>query len=292
MNKNHSQNEQARKPHLGLTFNTVAELILRNGVPCGRILQTSFELVQGLLMLGKPSNPYDLSHRVYGPRYMPDDPVTAIRERSVTANKALECLGVILVKHGDLWWIYDVGTMDEDDVILQQIVAKHDITLASLRARGGDLDSVRDEACWLMLQAKYSLRKISQLLSLKPNLILRRAERHANSVERARRALADDIMVDVAKAHGLSVSDLSSVSRLGPVCLARHEAMWLLHMCLFDNAEIGKMLNRNHSTVGSGIKKHEERIFDSVPCADSVVACASLGRAVTCGVMKQINLRG
>ncbi len=65
----------------------------------------------------------------------------------------------------------------------------------------------------------------------------------------------EEIIDVVAKYYGLSLCDLSSKIKCAKVCRARDIAMYLMRQLNSANfQEIGRVLNRNHSTVISGIK--------------------------------------
>lgn len=72
---------------------------------------------------------------------------------------------------------------------------------------------------------------------------------------------ARDIIAEVASRHGMLARDILGVHRSKPVVLARQEAMWRVHR---DRPEIsfpqlGRLFDRDHSTVIHGIRSHEER---------------------------------
>ena len=71
-----------------------------------------------------------------------------------------------------------------------------------------------------------------------------------------------DIIALVEKASGVSFSELKSGNRERNVVIARQYAFWRLYKHTYSLGyplvQIGKMLNRDHSTVIHSIKKIEE----------------------------------
>lgn len=70
--------------------------------------------------------------------------------------------------------------------------------------------------------------------------------------------LADEILRSVAHKHGLSVQDLKGVSRKCHIKKARWEAMFeIRHNTDMTFQNIGKIFNRDHSTIMYAVKKLE-----------------------------------
>jgi chromosomal replication initiation ATPase DnaA len=64
----------------------------------------------------------------------------------------------------------------------------------------------------------------------------------------------------VSLAHGITVADLRGPSRLKPVSEARQEFMALaMGEGRFSSPQVGRWLNRDHSTVLHGVKRHWAR---------------------------------
>ena len=70
----------------------------------------------------------------------------------------------------------------------------------------------------------------------------------------------DDILEAVARYYKISISDLKSKIKSANVCRARNVAMYLMRKNSANFQEIGAILNRNHSTIISGIKNVENWI--------------------------------
>lgn len=69
------------------------------------------------------------------------------------------------------------------------------------------------------------------------------------------------IALSVAAKHGVTIDDLLSSRRAHPLPLARQEAMWRMrNETTHAMPSIGKCLNRDHTTVIYGIRRHEERM--------------------------------
>lgn len=77
-------------------------------------------------------------------------------------------------------------------------------------------------------------------------------ERNKYVEEQAGRHPAPAILAAVARAHGLTVADLRSRSRVPALCLARHHAVWELRRRRLDLSfqQIATQLDRtNHATA-------------------------------------------
>lgn len=68
------------------------------------------------------------------------------------------------------------------------------------------------------------------------------------------------ILAEVAQGHGLSVFDLTGKTQFAHIARARHEAMFRIYReTRLSSVQVGALLNRDHSTVLYGIRKHAER---------------------------------
>lgn len=67
--------------------------------------------------------------------------------------------------------------------------------------------------------------------------------------------LAQEIIADVARAHGFEVDDVKGKRRPRPLVTARHEAARRLHLAGFSTVKIGRFLNRDHSTIVDALQK-------------------------------------
>lgn len=69
------------------------------------------------------------------------------------------------------------------------------------------------------------------------------------------------ICAEVAAKHGMTVADLTCDRRGKKIVLARHEAMW---RCFKETQAsypaIGRVLNKDHTSVMHGVARHEERM--------------------------------
>lgn len=63
----------------------------------------------------------------------------------------------------------------------------------------------------------------------------------------------------VADLYGLTIADLKGPRRTRWIVSARHHAMWVLHNQRLSSTCIGRILNRDHSTVLNGIKRHIQK---------------------------------
>ena len=63
----------------------------------------------------------------------------------------------------------------------------------------------------------------------------------------------------IAVAHDVSVDDIMSQSRRRTVNRARHEAFALLRSANYSYQKIGRVFQRDHSTVLHGVRMHAER---------------------------------
>lgn len=82
----------------------------------------------------------------------------------------------------------------------------------------------------------------------------------------------------VATKHGLTAADLVGPSMLKPICVARHEAMWLMdnrkkadNEKRWSRSQIGRFFNRDHTTVINGVRRHEERRAAEIAAARQII---------------------
>ena len=69
-----------------------------------------------------------------------------------------------------------------------------------------------------------------------------------------------NILSEVALRHGVTVAQLKSDCRARDVIVARQEAMWRCHgEKRWSLKQIGRALNRDHSTILHGVRAHEKR---------------------------------
>lgn len=66
------------------------------------------------------------------------------------------------------------------------------------------------------------------------------------------------IAEQVAVKHDLSLADLKSASRMKPLARARFEYFARAHEAGFSLPQIGRTMNRDHTTVLNGIRRHKE----------------------------------
>lgn len=73
--------------------------------------------------------------------------------------------------------------------------------------------------------------------------------------------MVDEIVRDVAKKYGVPVRGVWSDTRIRPLARARQEAYWRLQNELgLGYTRIGRLLNRDHTTVLYGIAAHQKRM--------------------------------
>jgi hypothetical protein len=93
------------------------------------------------------------------------------------------------------------------------------------------------------------------------------------------------LLSSVAADHGLSIRDLESESRRGPVVRARQEFMWRARAIRWSDGGhryslpmIGDFLGRDHTTVLHGVRRHQGRLEaegyteDALACEPAEVA--------------------
>jgi len=72
------------------------------------------------------------------------------------------------------------------------------------------------------------------------------------------------ILEDVARTHGISVKELKSPSRYRNIAWPRQEAMWRLKReTTLSLPAIGRLLNRDHTTVLHGVLAHQRRLNET-----------------------------
>ena len=85
----------------------------------------------------------------------------------------------------------------------------------------------------------------------------REAEAAAAEMERVAEdvAAAQNVLISVAFAYGTSVEKIRSDSRRANVTAARQAAAWLLRQRGMSLTDIGRALNRDHTTVLYAVRK-------------------------------------
>lgn len=76
----------------------------------------------------------------------------------------------------------------------------------------------------------------------------------------ARKSMAT-IFKEVASKHGMTIEELREPNRTPRFCAARHEAMALAYAAGYSTPQIGRHIQRDHSTVHHGIQRHKERLL-------------------------------
>lgn len=64
-----------------------------------------------------------------------------------------------------------------------------------------------------------------------------------------------ELVANVARLHGFTAADLMGPSRARPLCIARWRAMRQLRDRGRSYASIGRLFNRDHSTVMHGLRQ-------------------------------------
>ena len=64
-----------------------------------------------------------------------------------------------------------------------------------------------------------------------------------------------EIISSIARDHGLTADDLTGPSRVPAVCVVRRCAMKALRAKGWSTPRIGRLLNRDHSTVVHGLRR-------------------------------------
>lgn len=84
-------------------------------------------------------------------------------------------------------------------------------------------------------------------------------------IDRSRAIKAREIIKICAQKHGISVEDILSEQRTNKIAHARQQAMWLVAKETSTSfAEIGRIFNRDHSTVIHAVHRENERTGESV----------------------------
>jgi len=69
------------------------------------------------------------------------------------------------------------------------------------------------------------------------------------------------LVADIALIYGISTTDIYSKRRTRKICAARHHVMFeISHRTEWSLPQIGRFLDRDHTTVLHGIRLHKERI--------------------------------
>jgi len=69
---------------------------------------------------------------------------------------------------------------------------------------------------------------------------------------------AQRIIMDIARERGFTISDIKSPRREYKLVRARFEIMAALKASGLSFPQVGRLLNRDHSTVMHGVRKHYE----------------------------------
>lgn len=77
----------------------------------------------------------------------------------------------------------------------------------------------------------------------------------AHKADDSTRAEIMAIVDNVAQAHGLSHADILGPSRYANIVRARHECFGMAFEAGFTATEIGRAMNRDHTSVLNGVKK-------------------------------------
>lgn len=94
------------------------------------------------------------------------------------------------------------------------------------------------------------------------------------SGQRITTAVLREVLGEVSQAYGIGEEDLVGESRRKAIAHARQEAMWRLrHRLALDGRprhsllEIGRVFNRDHTTVLHGLRAHEARLAEAQEAA-------------------------
>lgn len=79
-------------------------------------------------------------------------------------------------------------------------------------------------------------------------------------VQTPKRPTAKAILIEVASETGVSVAELKSPSRIKHIAHARFEAMRRIRELGFSYPQIGRILNRDHTTAINGVRRAYEII--------------------------------
>jgi chromosomal replication initiation ATPase DnaA len=89
---------------------------------------------------------------------------------------------------------------------------------------------------------------------LSPDDIIR-----CRQISHANRDLVKSIAHAVCEKSGTQVSEVFSTNRARHVVATRHLVMYLAHKAGLSYPEIGKAINRDHTTVMEGVKAEQKR---------------------------------
>jgi hypothetical protein len=145
---------------------------------------------------------------------------------------------------------------------------RHGVSMREVRGRGQarDVMSCRAEIIWRLHELGLSAHEIGIIVkredtSVNHNLRLwRRLSAHPGAMRDTldSRSVVAEVVEQVAAEHGIAVSDIMSNRRRGLLSEARHEVMWrLFKNTTLSCVEIGRQLNKDHSSVLYAIRKRE-----------------------------------
>lgn len=89
---------------------------------------------------------------------------------------------------------------------------------------------------------------------------------------RVTRRVADEILDEVCSEYAVRRQELLGVSRTAGIVEARHDAMWRFRQCrneygdpLYGYPELGRIFNRDHTTIIHGVRAHQRRMDAQQP---------------------------
>jgi hypothetical protein len=145
---------------------------------------------------------------------------------------------------------------------------RHGVSMREVRGRGQarDVMACRAEIIWRLHELGLSAHEIGIIIkredtSVNHNLRLwRRLSAHPNAMRDILdpRSVVAEVVEQVSAERGVPVSDIMSNRRRGLLSEARHEVMWrLFKNTTLSCVEIGRQLNKDHSSVLYAIRKRE-----------------------------------
>lgn len=78
-----------------------------------------------------------------------------------------------------------------------------------------------------------------------------------------RKRMIREIAVDVCRGHGIPLSQVLSESRVRRIARVRQEIMWRSYEAGHSLPKIGRVLNRDHTTVLWGVRQYERLLSEN-----------------------------
>lgn len=209
------------------------------------------ELERARLIIDEVAADYDVAHgEIIGDVDLRSDARSDACYRLMAARPHLDDVTISAAMRREMHWVHTRAV---------RFARAHDLPLARRSGPRISLDVIlkSDKA---RLAALKSVRRCARGYNGTVHIIIKQAM--------AREDTAYDVMRDVAHRRGFTFGDIKGRSHSRPIVAVRYEAMWTAHEAptCASYAEIGRLLDRDHTTVMYGVRAHAHRNGLPAPC--------------------------